>query len=85
MNNQEFDKLFLEFTNEVFCRRDSNQLKADKLWKEIKNLFPERTSKDFEIDWGHYLLNQLSYEQFGMVIIELKKFGEVIINLKNQK
>ncbi len=73
MENIEFDKLFLEFTNEVFCRRDSNQLKADKLWKEIKVLFPEKTSKDFEIDWGHYLLNQFNYEQFGISIVDLKK------------
>ena len=39
-NNKKADKViqskFNDFVNEVMCRRDSNQRKADKLWIEIK-------------------------------------------------
>jgi hypothetical protein len=47
---------FTEFVNEVMCRRDSNQRKADKLWLEIKPYINDKDVKLFETEWrGHYI------------------------------
>ena len=47
---------FNEFVNEVMCRRDSNQRKADKLWLEIKPCINDKDARLFETEWrGHYL------------------------------
>lgn len=47
---------FNDFANEVMCRRDSNQRKADKLWIEIKPHINDKDARLFETEWrGHYL------------------------------
>ena len=47
---------FNDFVNEVMCRRDSNQRKADKLWMEIKINIDEKDAQLFETEWkGHYI------------------------------
>tara|TARA_Y100001938_G_C7736498_1_gene257254 strand:+ start:234 stop:509 length:276 start_codon:yes stop_codon:yes gene_type:complete len=47
---------FTDFVNEVMCRRDSNQRKADKLWVEIKPYIKDKDANLFETEWrGHYI------------------------------
>lgn len=47
---------FTDFVNEVMCRRDSNQRKADKLWAEIKPYINDKDARLFETEWrGHYI------------------------------
>jgi len=40
-----------KFCNEVFCRRDSNQEKAAKLWQEVKEFVTLKQANEFYIDW----------------------------------
>jgi hypothetical protein len=44
-----------EFRNNLFCRRDSNQRKAKKLWETINVSIPEPDRTLFETEWSHYL------------------------------
>lgn len=54
--NSVMQSKFNDFINEVMCRRDSNQRKADKLWIEIKPYIDEKDALLFETEWrGHYI------------------------------
>lgn len=49
------DKIKL-FCNEVMCRRESNQRKAEKLWLEIAPHINTNDANLFETEWkGHYI------------------------------
>tara|TARA_Y100001937_G_scaffold102173_1_gene140406 strand:+ start:438 stop:677 length:240 start_codon:yes stop_codon:yes gene_type:complete len=49
------DKIEL-FINELMCRRESNQRKANKLWQEIKPHLKKKDANLFETEWrGHYI------------------------------
>lgn len=54
-----------EFRNNVMCRNLSNQIEADKLWKNIKHIVPENDRKLFEIEWGHYMINEFNTDTFA--------------------
>lgn len=57
MEIEALNKKIIEFKNEVMCRRESNQRKADKIWLEIKPYISTENAKQFEIEWkGHYLI-----------------------------
>lgn len=66
--------VFIEFVNNVHCRYESNQHLAEKCWDEIKEFLPDKLKLEFRLDWIHYKLNQLTMEQFGKSITELKNF-----------
>ena len=66
------DKLFFEFKNNVHCRYDSNQHKATVIWEKLKLYFPQKVQTEFEIEWNHYLLNQI--DDFGEQIKALEEF-----------
>lgn len=65
---------FNEFVNNVYCRRESNQHKAQKLWKEIKELIPNDVRVLFEIEWNHYCMGEFEPDKFGMDIETLKPY-----------
>jgi hypothetical protein len=54
-----------EFKHNVFCRNESNQHKATKLWHAIKCHFPQESQDQFPIEWSHYLTGELTTEEFG--------------------
>jgi mRNA degradation ribonuclease J1/J2 len=65
---------FNEFVNNVYCRRESNQHKALKLWKEIKEQIPNDISRLFETEWNHYCMGEFEPDKFGMDIETLKPY-----------
>lgn len=65
---------FLEFTNNVFCRREHNQRKAKKLWEEIKYNVPEDERRLFETEWDHYCMGEFDGKFFGKDIDKLKLY-----------
>lgn len=65
---------FNEFVNNVYCRRESNQHKAQKLWGEIKELIPNDVSRLFETEWNHYCMGEFEPDKFGMDIETLKPY-----------
>ena len=67
------EKTFESFTNNVLCRRDTNQHTAKGIWKELKNHIPENKRREFETEWNHYLLGELNTDEFGSYIKELKE------------
>ena len=76
MKNKKCDKLNLEeklnaFRNQVCCRNNNNQFLARKIWNKIKSNFDEKIRRDFEIEWSHYMLNEMSTSQFGEEIKKL--------------
>lgn len=46
--------LLKEFEHNVFCRRESNQEKAYKLWEKIKIHLNEEDRNCFFTEWSHY-------------------------------
>jgi len=65
---------FIDFTNNVFCRRDSNQHKARLTWEEIKYDVPEDKRQLFETEWNHYLMGEFKPDMFGVDINILKQY-----------
>ena len=57
--------LMIYFRNDVFCRRESNQHSARKLWQEIKCKIPAKVASKFEIEWNHYCLSHIDRESFA--------------------
>lgn len=60
--------LIVAFMNEASCRRDSNQHKAQQIWQEIKQVLTVEDARALEIEWAHYLLNEMTTSQFGQEI-----------------
>lgn len=80
-------KLFEEFRNNVFCRRTVNQDKAKELWELIKcfqdvnpKIFMSTSDiQQFEIEWSHYLMGELTPEEFGTVFKKhIQKYYETM-------
>jgi len=72
MNN-----IFEEFRNNVFCRRESNQRKAKKLWKEISEVMDDSDKALFKTEWSHYMMGdcELDVEGFSLFFdIYVKKY-----------
>ncbi len=65
---------FSEFTNNVFCRRASNQHKAKLLWKEIKYRVPADERRLFETEWNHYTMGEFEPDMFEMDINKIKEY-----------
>lgn len=56
----------------MFCRRETNQIAAQKLWPEISdNLSPE-DKVCFKIEWNHYMIGDATHEEFGCYVKELE-------------
>lgn len=64
MNKQDLSK----FRNEVFCRRESNQHVAGKLWLEIKRFVPAKVASEFETEWDHYRLSHIDRDTFAKYV-----------------
>ena len=56
---------FEEFKHNVFCRRDTNQMKARNIWKDIKNNIDENDCKLFEIEWNHFIDDEIDVDDFS--------------------
>jgi len=56
---------FTEFRNNVFCRRDSNQHKAKKLWKEISSIMDNSDKTLFQTEWSHYMMGDMELDVGG--------------------
>ncbi len=65
---------FNDFVNNVYCRRESNQHKAQKLWNEIKVLIPNDVRSLFETEWNHYCMGEFKPDRLGMYIETLKPY-----------
>lgn len=76
-------KLLEDFRNNVFCRRESNQRKARESWLYLGKLLPDEKRVGFEIEWSHYLLNELNHKQFGGVFKNIN--SDIICVLQNWK
>ena len=63
---------FSAFANNVFCRRQINQHKAKKLWKELKEIIPNNVASSFETEWNHYMMGEFDPNKFGLDIEILK-------------
>jgi len=61
-------KLLNNFKNQVLCRRESNQNKASKIWEELKNILTQEEIYDINDDWIHYMINQITTDQFGQTL-----------------
>ena len=57
---------FDEFRNNVFCRRDSNQCKAKKLWKEISLIIDNSDKTLFQTEWTHFMMGELDADGFSL-------------------
>ena len=65
---------FNDFVNNVYCRRDSNQHKAKKLWNEIEMLIPDDVRSLFETEWNHYCMGEFEPDKFRIDIETLKPY-----------
>ena len=65
---------FNDFVNNVYCRRESNQYKVQKLWMEIKQIIPIDISGLFETEWNHYCMGEFESDKFGIDIETLKPY-----------
>jgi hypothetical protein len=54
-----------EFRNNVFCRRKSNQIKANKLWLKVSGNLSNSDKTLFEIEWSHYMIGELEPNEFS--------------------
>lgn len=59
------ESIYSSFRNMVFNRRSAAQLKATDLWNLIKYSVPETDRLKFEIEWRHYLLDEIDSNEFG--------------------
>ena len=57
---------FDEFRNNVFCRRDTNQHKARRLWKEISSIMNSSDKTLFETEWSHFMMGELDADGFSL-------------------
>jgi hypothetical protein len=66
---------FTEFRNNVFCRRESNQHKAKKLWNEISKVMNDSDKTLFRTEWSHYMMGdcELDVEGFSLFFNEYVK------------
>lgn len=67
---------FKEFTNQVMCRRSQNQNRARQIWSELKSQCTEKPVQlfiDFEIEWNHYLLEEITPDEFSREINKIRK------------
>ena len=66
---------FEEFRNNVFCRRESNQRKAYKLWDEISKVMDDSDKTLFRTEWNHYMMGdcELDVEGFSRFFTEYVK------------
>ena len=53
--------MFKDFLHYILNRSSYSQFKAKKLYDKLKF-----NNKNFEIEWNHYLLGELTTEQFGI-------------------
>jgi hypothetical protein len=53
------------FRNNAFCRREDNQRAARAIWDKIYVNFEENKRREFEIEWGHYMLGEFDADTFG--------------------
>jgi hypothetical protein len=77
MNHSQFlDDFFTNydlFVNEVMCRREKSQWKADEIFdRKIKPYIDPEIAKSIQVEKSHYLLNQLDPNQFGTFLREMK-------------
>ena len=61
MRNNQFE----EFRNNVFCRNESNQHKAKKLWKEISSIIGASDKVLFQTEWNHYMMGDMELDVDG--------------------
>ena len=77
-HHPEYNELLLylqlkNFRNEIYCRNDSNQHKAKKIWEKIKDQFDPKVARNFQIDWYHYMNNSLDYNGLSTALKELEQ------------
>ncbi len=53
------EKYFEQFRNNVFCRRESNQIKARNLWEKINVIMSNSDKTLFNTEWNHYMMGEL--------------------------
>lgn len=56
---------FEEFRNNIFCRNESNQYKAKKLWNQIKVILDDSDKAAFNIEWNHYMMGDMELDVSG--------------------
>ena len=62
------------FRNEVFCRHDSNQRRAIKIWNTINGCLPDEMKQLFEVEWYHYLHGEFKPELFGSDLRKIEQY-----------
>jgi len=72
MTTEKYEEIFAEFRNNVFCRRESNQHRAKKIWEDIKHLYEKDVASEFITDWHHYMNNSLHHGGFEIAIVQLR-------------
>lgn len=74
MSNKKKDreKLLEEFRNNIFCRRESNQKKAKKLWEELKPYLNNSDIQIFNTEWSHYLMGDCELDINGFSLFFYK-------------
>jgi len=65
--------MFDDFRNNVFCRRESNQIKAEKLWEKISGILLNSDKVLFEIEWRHYIMGEINSDEFSFYITKYVK------------
>lgn len=57
---------FDEFRNNVFCRRETNQYKARKLWEEVNVIMSDNDKILFKTEWSHFIMGELDGNEFSL-------------------
>jgi hypothetical protein len=62
------NSIFEEFRNNVFCRNDSNQYKAKKLWLQISSIMNDNDKTLFQTEWNHFMMGdmELNVTEFSL-------------------
>ena len=65
---------FIEFTNNVFCRREHNQRAAHQMWLLIRYRLPLDNQREFETEWNHYCKGEFDASKFSMDVERIKPY-----------
>jgi len=66
-------ELLINFQHNVLCRRESNQEEARRIWTKLKLYLTDKEIYDINDDWIHFMLNQVTIDQFGQTIKSILK------------
>lgn len=68
--------MFEEFRNSIMHRTMSSQYKASRIYDKIQHKIPDDVKKDFMVEWNHFFINGITFDEFENLVKSLQKYFE---------